>query len=105
MILVFISTMLIGGCWRWDVRQSDGENSASPGGVRRPDFASVQLDEVLDNRETQSRPSRARPRLVDPIKALENPREVLGGDAWARIRHVDPGRAVTRHSPKTDVCR
>ena len=53
------------------------------------------LHDVLHDRETEARAARlAAAGLVDAVKPLEKPRQVLGGDAAALIAHGD------RHAPR-----
>src|SRR6266853_3567310 len=57
------------------------------------DAASVQLNRVLHDREPQARPAQGpRPPLVDPVKSLEEPRQMLGLDAPAGVGDAHPNR-------------
>ena len=53
-------------------------------------MATVRLRDVLDDGESEARPTEvAAARLVDAIEALEQPRDVLSGDARPLVVHAD----------------
>src|SRR5436305_899218 len=59
-------------------RDLEPEGAAPAGHALDPDPTLVELDRVLHDREPQAGPSRrARAAAIDPIKALENPWQVL----------------------------
>ena len=69
------------------------------GPVFGADAAAMQLDQVLDNRQSQAGAARiAGARLVDAIEALENPRQILFGNSGPAIgdRDLDRGRRPGR---------
>jgi len=57
----------------------------------------VCVDDPLGDREAQSRSARAAcPRLVRSIETLEDPRQVLGGNADTRVNHREMCIGVVR---------
>ena len=63
------------------------------------------LDELARNRQAESRAARlARPRAVRPVEAIEDVRQVIGGDAAPGIDHVDDGvRTIHRGANRDDA--
>ena len=57
------------------------------------DIAADRLDQVLDDREAQAGPAHfAAPGLIDPVKPLEDAREVVARDADPGVGHLDLDR-------------
>src|SRR5689334_2179720 len=73
------------------VRKEALDRGAHAGRALRTDLAAVRLDEVLHDGEPEPRTARlARATGVDAVEALEDARQVLGGDAAPRVAHADP---------------
>ena len=62
-----------------------------PDGALDRHLAAHGLDHVLDDRQTEAGPTElARATRVDAVEALEDARQVLGGDARAGVGHDEP---------------
>jgi hypothetical protein len=61
-----------------------------PGAALHPNLAALRLDDMLDDGEPEAGAALlARPRLVHPVEALENPRLGLRGQPRAVVTHAD----------------
>src|SRR5207244_1053507 len=77
-------------CWRRiyldRAGEADDEDGADPGGALHLDAAAVGLDRVAGDRQAQAGAlSVAAARAVGLVEALEDPAELLGGDAAAGV--------------------
>ena len=69
-------------------RERDDEARALADRARHVDRAVHRLDEVLHDREPEPCAAvLARATRIDPVEALEEPRQVRGVDAWAVVAH------------------
>ncbi len=69
-------------------RHADGEGGALAGGARDLDRAAVQRDQLLDEREPDPRALvAAAARALHAVEAIEDPRQLVGGDPDPRVRH------------------
>src|SRR5205085_2206560 len=80
------------GSWGGQVplRQSEPDAGAALLGALDPDAAAVRLDDPLRDRQPQ--PGAAggpRPRFLAAVEALEDPRQIGGGDPLARVGDLD----------------
>src|SRR5262245_36560578 len=71
-------------------RQIDAKHGAHSGRALHVDLAVMETDNVLHDREPETRPALlARASLVDAIETLEDAREIGGGNAGSRVLDFD----------------
>ena len=71
------------------LRETDGEGRARSHPAGNRDFAPLAFDRMLRNSQAQPGSARfARARLVYPVEALEDTRQLLFGNSMARIGDV-----------------
>src|SRR2546428_541598 len=87
-------TATTGSCGAWK-RQRKAEGRALARRALQPDFAAVQLDQALRERQAEPRAFRlARGIAADLPEFLKNRALLLGCDADAAVAHRDLDRAV-----------
>src|SRR5690349_16143484 len=79
------------GSGRIGRRKQHGDGGSDPGLAADVEPTAMALDDVLDDRQTEAGAADpAAARRIDPIEALGQPRNMLGGDALALVGDPEP---------------